>query len=122
MIHPCIEQMVLTPVRETLSREISRFDITEFNSRLSHISSVSESGIRAGLMEYGIRLQRFTVAAINIPESEIDRLHTLEQEYAAGKTRTDLELDNLRRIWKGGRVMRTDIGAFCFPISDVLML
>lgn len=106
-IEPCIEQMILSPIREALSREISKLDIPEFNSNLSHIGSRAAAAIRAGLMEYGFRLERFNLTAINIPDAEIRRLYALEQEYAAGKTRTDLELDSLKRVWNGNIQSRT---------------
>lgn len=106
-INPCIEQMVIAPIREAISREISKLDITEFNSRLSHIGSMAAATIRNGLYEYGIKMERFDLIAINIPDSEINRLYSLEQEYAGGKTRTDLELDNLQRVWNGNVNNRT---------------
>ena len=106
-IDPCIEQMVIAPIREAISREISKLDITEFNSRLSYIGSVAAATIRNGLSEYGIKMERFDLVAINIPDSEINRLYSLEQEYAGGKTRTDLEIDNLQRVWKGSVSNRT---------------
>lgn len=106
-IEPCIEQMVLAPTREAISREISKLDVTEFNSKLSHIGNMATATIRSGLSEYGIELERFELVAINIPDSEIRRLYILEQEYAGGKTRTDLELDNLQRIWNGNVNNRT---------------
>ena len=106
-IDPCIEQMVIAPIREAISREISKLDITEFNSRLSHIGSMAAATIRNGLSEYGIKMERFDLIAINIPDSEINRLYSLEQEYAGGKTRTDLELDHLQRVWNGNVNNRT---------------
>lgn len=106
-IDPCIEQMVIAPIREAISREISKLDITEFNSRLSHIGSMAAATIRSGLSEYGIKMERFDLVAINILDSEINRLYSLEQEYAGGKTRTDLELDNLKRVWNGNVNNRT---------------
>lgn len=106
-IEPCIEQMVLAPTREAISREISKLDVTEFNSKLSHIGNMAAATIKAGLCEYGIKLERFELVAINIPDPEIQRLYSLEQEYAGGKTRTDLELDNLQRVWNGNVNNRT---------------
>ena len=106
-IEPCIEQMVLAPTREAISREISKLDVTEFNSKLSYIGNKANVTIRSGLSEYGIKLERFELVAINIPDSEIQRLYSIEQEYAGGKTRTDLELDNLQRVWNGNVNNRT---------------
>ena len=106
-IDPCIEQMVIAPIREAISKVISKIDVTEFNSRLSQIGNMAAATIRNGLSEYGIMMERFNLVAINIPDSEISRLYSLEQEYAGGKTRTDLEVDNLRRVWNGNVNNRT---------------
>lgn len=99
--------MVLAPIREAISREIGKLDVTEFNTRLSHIGNMAVTTIRPSLSEYGIKLERFDLVAINVPDSEIQRLYSLEQEYAGGKTRTDLELDNLQRVWNGNVNNRT---------------
>lgn len=106
-IEPCIEQVVLTPIREAISREISKLEVTEFNSKLSYIGNMAAATIRSHLSEYGIKMEQFALIAINIPDSEIHRLYSLEQEYAGGKNRTDLELDNLRRVWNGNVNNRT---------------
>ena len=102
-----MEQMVLAPIREAISREISKLEIPEFNSQLSHIGNMATTAIRSGMSEYGIKLERFDLVAINVPNSEMQRLYSLEQEYAGGKTRTDLELDNLQRVWNGNVNNRT---------------
>lgn len=96
-----IKQVLLAPIREAISMEISTLDIIEYNSKLSHIGNMATSTISSNLSEYGIKLERFELVAINIPDSEIRRLYSLEQEYAGGKTRTDLELDHLQRVWNG---------------------
>lgn len=106
-IEPCVEQMILAPVREAISKEISKLDVTEFNSKLSHIGNMAASTIKASLSKYGIKLERFELVAINIPDAEMHRLYTLEQEYAGGKTRTDIELDQLQRVWNGNVNNRT---------------
>lgn len=106
-LDPCMEQMVLAPIRVAISREISRLNVTEFNSKLFHIGNVATATIRTSLAEYGIKLERFELVAINVPDSEIQRLYSLEQEYAGGKTRTDIELYNLQRVWNGNVNNRT---------------
>lgn len=106
-LEPCIEQLMLAPVREAVSEAIGRLDITAFNSHLSHIARLSTAAIRTRLSDYGIRLERFDLTAINIPDGEMQRLYRLEQSFAEGKTRTDLELDHLQRVWKGSTDRRT---------------
>ncbi len=106
-LEPCIEQLMLAPVREAVSEAIGRLDITAFNSHLSHIARLSTAAIRTRLSDYGIRLERFDLTAINIPDGEMQRLYRLEQSFAEGKTRTDLELDHLQRVWQGSTDRRT---------------
>lgn len=106
-IDPCMEQMVLAPIREAISMEISKLEIPEFNSQLSHIGNMAKAAIRYSLSEYGIKLEWFELVAINIPDAEIKRLYSLEQEYAGGKINTDLELDHLQRVWNGNVNNRT---------------
>lgn len=106
-IEPCMEQLVLAPIRQAVSGELGKLEIPEFNSRLSHIGNTASGAIRGGLAEYGLKLERFDLTAIHIPDSEMQRLYTLEQEYAGGKTRTDLELDHLQRVWNGSVNQRT---------------
>ena len=98
-IEPCIQQLVVSPVREAVSKEISNLDVADFNSRLSVIGRAAETTIRAKLSMFGIKLESFDITSISIPESETSRLNELEQECAKGKTRTDIEEDNLQRIW-----------------------
>ena len=106
-IKPCIEQLVLSPVREALSRELSHLSVTEFNSHLTIIGSAATSSINTSFEQYGLKLAQFNLTAINVPEQEIQRLYSLEQSYAEGKTRTDLELDHLKRVWGGNIDSRT---------------
>lgn len=106
-IGPCIEQLALTPVREALSKELSHLDVTEFNSKLDSIGAAATGSIRAGFSEYGLKLLRFRLMAVNIPKEEMDRLYGLEQTCADGKIRTDQELDHLRRVWNGNINDRT---------------
>lgn len=106
-LSPCVEQLVLSPVREALSQELGKLDIAEFNSQLKRVGSLSTATIRAELAEFGIRLERFDIIAVNIPDAELQRLYSLEKTYAEGKTQTDLELDHLQRIWGGNVNNRT---------------
>lgn len=67
---------------------------------------MATTAIQVWLSEYGIKLERFDLVATK-SHSEMQRLYSLEQEYAGGKTRTDLELDNLQRVWNGNVNNRT---------------
>ena len=98
---------MLAPVREALSQELSRFDVTQMNSQLQRLSERVSPPVRAAFADYGLRLERLQVMAVNIPDGEIQRLYELEQNYAASKSRTDLELDQIKRVWDGNVDRRT---------------
>ena len=106
-LEPCLQQLMLAPVREALSQELSRFDVTQMNSQLQRLSERVSPPVRAAFADYGLRLERLQVMAVNIPDGEIQRLYELEQNYAAGKSRTDLELDQIKRVWDGNVDRRT---------------
>ena len=106
-LEPCLQQLMLAPVREALSQELSRFDVTQMNSQLQRLSERVSPPVRAAFADYGLRLERLQVTAVNIPDGEIQRLYALEQDYAAGKSRTDLELDQIKRVWDGDVDRRT---------------
>lgn len=103
----CIQQLLLKPIREALTRELSNHSIDQFNSKLSVISNEVISNSNKSLADFGINLTHFALTSINIPDEEIARLYNLEQSYAEAKTKTDLELDHLDRIWKGNIDNRT---------------
>ena len=106
-IRPCLEQIILAPIREALSRELSRLSITSFNSHLLRISAAVTPAARSGLALFGLHLEQLTLAAVHVPDAEMQRLYHLEQDFAVGKNRTDLELDHLKRVWNGNLDKRT---------------
>lgn len=106
-LDPFIEQVILSASREAISKELCKLEITEFNSRLSYIKAQIENVISLYLARFGIRLDSFEILAINVPDNEISRLYEKEQELASGKIRTDIEFDNLKRIWDGDVRNRT---------------
>ena len=79
-LEPCLQQLMLAPVREALSQELSRFDVTQMNSQLQRLSERVSPPVRAAFADYGLRLERLQVMAVNIPDGEIQRLYELEQE------------------------------------------
>lgn len=106
-LEPCLEQLVLTPIREVLSRELEERDITQFNSSLSVISEKACGSIAAAFASYGLQLVRFALTGINVPDGDMQRLNQLEQSYAEGKTLIDLEKEQLKEIWSGNVGQRT---------------
>lgn len=106
-LEPCLEQLVLTPIREVLSRELAEQDIVRFNSSLSAISEKACGTIAAAFTAYGLQLVRFALTGINVPEAEMKRLNQLEQSYAEGHILIDLEKEQLKQIWDGNVGQRT---------------
>lgn len=106
-IAPCIEQLILGIIRESLSKELAKLEVTEFNSHLSDIANNSKSSIQNSVNLYGMRISHYNLLAINVPEQEVKRLYELEKQFAEGKTRTDIEFDQLSRIWNGNIDNRT---------------
>lgn len=102
-IEACYNHVILTTIREVLSREINKLNVTEFNSRLTDISNRAAPIIRKELETYGLRLESFKVECINIPDDERQKLWDIEKRYVA----TDVELDNLKRIWGSSVKART---------------
>ena len=100
-IEPFIENLIMAPVRQELVNEMESLEVTRFNGNLSRISSSAMAPISESFSKFGMMLEHFEVVAINVPDTEMRRLHSLEEEFAAGKTRTDIELDNLQRVWNG---------------------
>lgn len=94
-VEACYNHVILTTIREVLSREINKLNVTEFNSHLTDISSQSEPTIRKELEIYSLRLESFKVNSINIPDDERQKLWDIERKYVD----TDVELRNLRQIW-----------------------
>ncbi len=102
-----IQQIMLKPIREVLTNELSKHRIDQFNGRLSVMSNEVMSNSKKRLADFGINLTHFSLTSINISDGEMARLNNLEQSYAEAKTKTDLELDHLDRIWKGNLDSRT---------------
>lgn len=96
-----IRQTALMPIRDTLSNSLSNLRSSDFNSQLTTLSDRVTPLIARPLSEYGIGIRYVNVTGINIPPSDITRLNQLENEYAQQKLRTDIEKDNLERIWQG---------------------
>ena len=103
----CLQQLVITPIKQSIARTLSNYEVTQFNSLLSSISEDAFPYIHAAVDNFGIKCERFEITGINIPDSQINRLYQMEQDFAKGKTRTDLEIDNLNRVWSGDVNQRT---------------
>ena len=106
-LEPFIQQEVTSVFREALSRVLSELRVSEFNSRLSEIRDQIKPAISLGFGRFGLGLDSIQVTAINIPKEEKEKLNKREQQFAEGRTWTDIELDNLSRIYGGNVDTRT---------------
>lgn len=106
-LEPCLRQLVLAPLRQTLAGALNRHTIVEFNRSLGAIGAETRGPLAQALAEFGLSLEQFAVTAVNIPGEGWARLHELEGKEAAGRTQTDLEKDHLERIWGGNLDRRT---------------
>lgn len=106
-LEPYLEQLMLRPVREALSRELGQREIIRFNSSLSAIGASARPEISEAFASYGLKLVRFEVTGINLPPEEMQRLNRHEETYAQGKTAIDLEKEQLEQIWGGDVGRRT---------------
>ncbi len=106
-IEPCLTQLILSPIKETLSKELAKCEVHGFNSNLTSISRSVSDKVTAVFESFGLGTSDFNVTGINVPENEMQRLSTLEADHASGVNRTDLEKYNLDRIWNGDVDKRT---------------
>lgn len=109
-MEPCFRLLVLPHVRETLAAELARLDIIEFNQHLSRLSKQVAPTIAARLEKNGgLRLEPedCMISGFQFPPAEIQRLYALETKRAGGLIDTDLELDQLQRIYGGDLQRRT---------------
>lgn len=102
-----LEQQMLAPVRQVLSRALNRWPVTSFNDHLSELSQSILPALQGDFRAIGLRLEKFQLNSINIPDAELARLRELEQTSAAGRLSTDLQLDELERIYGGSLDKRT---------------
>lgn len=106
-LEPCLKQLVLTPVREALARELVQYSIVQFNSSLTAISAKVSGAVAATFADYGLQLVRFALTGINIPAAEMQRMYQHEQAVAEGRIRIGEEKDLLNEIWGGDLEKRT---------------
>lgn len=105
-IDECIAQIVLPPVRKELSNTLSNYRVTEFNSHLSEIAAACFDSIRDDMGNFGIKLESFTLSAVNVPDSEMKRLYAPEDIVSQGMAVTDAEIHNLERLYDGDIMKR----------------
>lgn len=98
-IQPVIDAMILPHIKQSLINYISNCSIHAFQNELVSIGNEIRGLLREELLNYGLNLISVAITAINIPDEEFRRLNALEEKYASGTVATDVELDNVKRIY-----------------------
>lgn len=104
---PAVNSMIGPTVKETIARYLTSHAISEFQNELKMLSRQIGNELVAPLRAYGIKLSGFSVMGVTIPDAELARLKELEKKYAEGITSTDIEKDNLERVYDNNIEMRT---------------
>lgn len=98
-IRPAIESLIKPYIREEIAKYLSQNDIHNFQNDLVSIGNGIQNTLKLQFLQYGISLRAVCITAINIPDEELARLNSLEDKYAGGIIDTDIELDNISRVY-----------------------
>ena len=106
-LEPAIHTMVLGPVREAVGNYLSLSTPANFQSSLTTIGASVTTTLRPEFLLFGINLSSVRITSINVPDSEMERLHRLEEQHAKGHVATDNERYNIEQIYGGNVDRRT---------------
>ena len=98
-IRPAMVGMIIPILKEAISAALSSTSVHEIQGQLTDVSNQVFRRLAETLEEYGIALKAISITAINITEEDISRLNALEEKYAAGRLITDIEVDNIERVY-----------------------
>lgn len=98
-IQPAIDAMLLPYIKQVVITSISSHSVHEFQNDLLPMGRSAHAMLAVELQEYGINLKSVAITGVNIPDSEFRRLNELEEKYARGAVETDIEVDNVRRVY-----------------------
>lgn len=98
-VQPAIDAMLLPYIKQTVITCISSHPVHEFQNDLHSMGRNARTLLAVELQEYGINLISAAITAVNIPDSEFKRLNELEEKFAKGTVETDIEVDNVRRVY-----------------------
>lgn len=98
-VQPAIDAMLMPYIKQTVIACISSHSVHDFQNDLLSMGRNARTLLAAELQEYGINLTSVAITAINIPDDEFKRLNELEEKYAKGTVETDIEVDNVRRVY-----------------------
>jgi len=98
-IQPAIDSMIQPFIKQSIIRAISGHEVHAFQNELVAMGNEIRAGLCEELRTYGINLRAVAITAVNIPDEEFKRLAKLEEKYADGTVATDIEVDNVRRVY-----------------------
>lgn len=98
-IQPAITSMILPAIKEAVISSVSNGTIHNIQNNLTGVGNDAYSRLSGELLNYGISLKAIAITAINIPDSDLRRLNELEERNARGRLNTDLEVDNIERVY-----------------------
>lgn len=98
-IQPAIDSLFIPVIKEVVNISLSESSVHNIQGNLENISIVAQHRLSSRLIAYGINLINVSVTAINIPDEDIRRLTELEERLARGKMDTDIEVDNVNRVY-----------------------
>lgn len=98
-ILPAIESIMKPYVREKIARYLAQHQVHDFQNELVSMGNELRSELHSAFQSYGITLRDVVITAINISDSELARLRMLEEKYAGGIVQTDIEVDNINRVY-----------------------
>lgn len=98
-IQPAIASMILPIIKEAVILSVSSGAVHNIQNNLTGIGNDAQSRLANDLLAYGITLKAIAITAINIPDTDMQRLNELEERVARGRLNTDLEVDNIKRVY-----------------------
>lgn len=110
-ITPKLNDIIRAPIVAALSKELGKTDVVNINQHLSEVSSDVKRDVESVFVSYGIELIRLNLTSVNIDEESMTLLRGLEKQKAEGLINTDIEKDNLDRIYDGNIEKKAQIAA-----------
>ena len=105
-IEPFFKHAVISQTKQILSKTVSGYAVSDFNTVLENISSAVQAKVSASLKDFGIFLKSIQIESINVDPEDKKSLSNLENSYAEGILNNDIQLDNLNRVWRGNLEMK----------------
>ena len=98
-LDPAIDSMLLPVIKSRISTALSMSEPRNLQNDLVSLGTICSGDIAHELENYGIRTVSVAVTSINIASEDIRRIQELEHKYAEGRVKTDIEEDNVKRIY-----------------------